>query len=129
MVETFVERYPSRVQFMKDRIDFDPKNAEHRKAALKFFREGTWDLKFNAEWPCTTVPQTILLKLAEYACQKEMKEIHSSEGIQYQAFDTFNMHTHRPHEKRRAVADNIIEIKKTDEVNAGLGFARVGATS
>jgi len=99
MVETFVERYPSRVDFMKDRIDFDPKNAEHRKAALKFFREGTWDLKFNPEWPCTTVPQTILLKLAEYACQKEMREIHKDEGIHYTAFDTFNMHTHRPHEK------------------------------
>ena len=25
MVETPIERYPSRVQFMKDRIDFDPK--------------------------------------------------------------------------------------------------------
>ena len=127
MVETFVERYPSRVQFMKDRIDFDPKNSDHRKAALKFFREGTWDLKFNAEWPCTTVPQTILLKLAEYACQKEMKEIHNAEGLQYAAFDTFNMHTHRPHEKRVQVADNIIDIKKT-EVEGPIGYIGRGVT-
>lgn len=96
MLETYVERFPSRIKFMKDRIDFDPKNAEHRKAALKFFREGTWDIKFNTEWPCTTVPQTVLLKLAEFSCQKEMKAIHDDEGIKYVPFDTFNMHTNRP---------------------------------
>ena len=128
MVETFVARYPSRVQFMKDRIDFDPKKSDHRKAALKFFREGTWDLKFNTEWPCTTVPQTILLKLAEYACQKEMKEIYSAEGIKYTAFDTFNMHTHRPREKRVAVADNIIDTKKTD-VEGPIGCIDSGVTT
>ena len=109
MLETFVERYPSRVQFLKDRIDFDPKNAEHRKAAIKFFREGTWDLKFNAEWPCATVPQTILLKLAEYACQKEMKEVCAVDGVKYEAFDTFNMHTHRPHEKKvEKISNNVM---------------------
>ena len=96
MLETHVERFPSRIKFMKDRIDFDPKNSEHRKAALKFFREGTWDIKFNAEWPCTTVPQTVLLKLAEFSCQKEMKSIHDAEGVKYIPFDTFNMHTRRP---------------------------------
>ena len=114
MVETFVERYPSRVKFMKDRIDFDPKNADHRKAAVKFFREGTWDLKFNAEWPCTTVPQTILLKLAEFACQKEMKQIHRADGLNYTAFDTFNMHTHRPHEKAVGKDFAVADIKKVD---------------
>jgi hypothetical protein len=96
MLETYVERFPSRIKFMKDRIDFDPKNSEHRKAALKFFREGTWDIKFNAEWPCTTVPQTVLMKLAEFSCQKEMKAIHDAEGVKYVPFNAFNMHTHRP---------------------------------
>lgn len=113
MVETFVERYPSRVKFLKDRIDFDPKNADHRKAALKFFREGTWDLKFNPEWPCTTVPQTILLKLAEYACQKEMKELYSTAGLKYEAFDTFNMHTHRPSEKAAETKGSAMSILET----------------
>ena len=98
MVDTIVERYPSRVKFMKDRIDFDPKNPEHRMAALKFFRNGVWELKFNAEWPCTTVPQTILLKLAEYACQKEMKDLCKDKPFKYSPFETFNMHTYRPNE-------------------------------
>lgn len=111
MLETTVERYPSRLEFLKDRIDFDPKNAEHRAAALKFFRDGVWDIKFNSEWPCTTVPQTILLKLAEYACQKEMKEIHKAAGLEYDAFSTFNMHTHRPHEQKIKAAGLVEKLR------------------
>lgn len=96
MIENYVERFPSRLAYMNDRIDFDAKNPAHRKAAMKFFREGVWDLKFNSKWPCTTVPQTILLLLAEFACQKELKEICKNEGTEFKAGDPFNLHTYRP---------------------------------
>lgn len=122
MLETTIERYPSRLEFLKDRVDFDPKNTEHRKAAIKFFREGIWDIKFNSEWPCTTVPQTILLKLAEFACQKEMKEIHKDAGISYDPFSTFNMHTHRPHEKQSRSA-SILSLLRPREPAAIKGVS------
>lgn len=105
MRETYLERFPSRFMRQQERIDFDAKNPEHRRAAMKFFREGSWDIKFNSKWPCTTVPQTVLLLLAEYACQKELKDICKEEGSTFVAGETFNLHTHRPYHPKAKKAE------------------------
>jgi hypothetical protein len=87
------EQFPSRFDFVEKRVKFNPKNMEHRKAAAIFFRTGVWTIKFETQWPFTTVPQTVLMLLSEYACRKEMKEIVEAEGKKYSQGDPFNMHT------------------------------------
>jgi hypothetical protein len=54
------------------RIEFDPHNPEHRAAYVQFERTGRWGIHFKAEWPCVTVPQTVLKKLAALACASEI---------------------------------------------------------
>lgn len=108
MIETGIERFPSRTNFLQERINFDATNSAHRKAAMKFFREGIWDIKFNARWPCTTVPQTVLMALAEYACSEELKEADPS----YKAGDPFSLHTHSPVEK-----SNVTPIRRLHGVS------------
>lgn len=98
--DTFNGNYPTRVLKTIARVDFDPTNPAHRSAAVKFFREGTWEIKFKSQWPCTNVPQTVLMKLAEYACQAEV--VNAVNENKYVPFDPFNLHTFRPFEQEMA---------------------------
>lgn len=66
---------------VKRREVFDPANKEHRAAWVTFQKKGLWLINFEAEWPCVTVPQTVLLKLAEYACSKELKSFDTDQDF------------------------------------------------
>lgn len=47
------------------RENFEPKNKEHRASLKKFLETGNWgDVQFYAEYPCETVPETVLRKFA-----------------------------------------------------------------
>lgn len=94
MLDQPIENFSSRFNFAAPRVDFDASNPAHRKAALRFFQQGIWEIKFNSKWPCVTVPQTVLMALAEHACQKELKQFHKEAGKEYKAGDPFNLHTH-----------------------------------
>lgn len=96
MLENYVERFPSRVIRSIERVDFDASNPRHRHAAMVFFKYGTWEIKFNARWPCVTVPQTVLMALAEFACQDELAQLAAHDKVEYKFGDPFNLHTVRP---------------------------------
>ena len=111
MLETYVERFPSRVIRAIERVDFDATNPRHRYAAMVFFKHGTWEIKFNTRWPCVTVPQTVLMALAEYACQDELAQLAVNDQADYKFGDPFNLHTVRTSK----IADNVVDIHKDRE--------------
>jgi len=88
-----LENYGESLKHHIERVDFDPENPEHRLAAMKFFKLGRWEIHFKAEWPCVTVPETILFKLAERACKDELAQVMASAKQEYQEGSTFNLHT------------------------------------
>lgn len=119
------ETFSSRFNFSSPRVDFDASNPSHRLAALKFFRQGVWDIKFNAKWPCVTVPQTVLMALAEHACQKELKQLSKAEGKEFQAGDPFNLHTHGhrvPLEVSQHESEGFSLEKRMKGAKAGIQF-------
>jgi hypothetical protein len=55
-------------------VKFDASNAEHRKAYVGFLNNGVWSVKFELDWPFTSIPSLALFELAAYAC-KDVGEI------------------------------------------------------
>ena len=49
-------------------VQFDAKNAEHRKAYVAFLNEGKWPFRFDLEYPFTSLPSMIMFKLSMEAC-------------------------------------------------------------
>lgn len=49
------------------RVFFDAGNLEHVKSLQKFLDTGSWGkIQFYVEAPCSTVPETVLRKVAKY---------------------------------------------------------------
>lgn len=47
------------------RAIFDPDNTEHRDSLKNFLKTGSWKgTQFYVEYPCATVPETVLRKMA-----------------------------------------------------------------
>ncbi len=93
---TDIELFPSNVLANSDRIKFDATNPEHRRAAMTFLKFGYWEIKFEMEWPYMTVPQTVLMKLAEFACQAEAEALFAERGLEYTFGNPFNTHPYTP---------------------------------
>jgi hypothetical protein len=49
-------------------VQFDASNPEHRKAFVDFLNTGKWSIKFDLDFPFTSLPSLILFKLAAFAC-------------------------------------------------------------
>ena len=96
MQYTEIERFPSRFLEKTEGVKFDATNPEHRRAAMTFLKFGRWEIKFEMEWPYTTVPQTVLMKLAEYACCEEAPGLFAENGVEYTFGDPFNTHPYTP---------------------------------
>ena len=61
--ENFSSRGLSKPQVRRE--TFDPKNKEHKASLKKFIETGNWgDVQFFAEYPCVTVPETVLRKFS-----------------------------------------------------------------
>ena len=90
------EQFPSRFLAQTEAVKFDATNPEHRTAALTFLKLGRWTMKFEMEWPYTTVPQTVLMKLAEYACREVAPGLFKEHGLDYVFGDPFNTHPYTP---------------------------------
>lgn len=52
-------------------VAFDATNSEHRKAYVDFLNNGKWGVKFELEFPFTSLPSMIMYKLALLACAAE----------------------------------------------------------
>ena len=91
-----IERFPSRLLEKAPGVKFDATNPDHRRSALNFLKFGRWDTKFEMEWPYTTVPQTVMMKLAEYACREEAPALFAEQGLQFTFGDPFNTHPYTP---------------------------------
>ena len=53
---------------------FDPKSKKHRESYKKFLVTGSWgDVQFHAEYPYTTVPETVHRKFAAHALKIHIK--------------------------------------------------------
>lgn len=72
--------YASRFLKVRERVMFDPKNAAHREAYAKFEKTGIWPIMFYTEWPAVTVPQTVMRKISEWACQREFRALEEKEA-------------------------------------------------
>lgn len=49
------------------RVFFDPSNLEHVQSLNAFLDTGVWGkIQFYVEGPCTTVPETVLRKVAKH---------------------------------------------------------------
>ena len=96
MQYTEIERFPSRFLEQAVGVKFDATNPEHRRAAITFLKFGRWEIKFEMEWPYTTVPQTVMMKLAEYACREEAPAVFKENGKEYVFGDPFNTHPYTP---------------------------------
>jgi hypothetical protein len=74
-------------------VVFDVNNKEHRKAYATWELTGRWPIRFQTEWPFVTVPQTILSKLAQFACSKEFAEVAREKNLElkdgFQSYRSF----------------------------------------
>jgi hypothetical protein len=52
-------------------VKFLPSNDMHRRAYLTFLNTGKWNIRFELEFPFTSVPSMVMYKLAEFACKAE----------------------------------------------------------
>lgn len=50
---------------------FSPSNDMHRRAYLTFLNTGKWIIRFDLEFPFTSIPSMVMYKLAEFACKAE----------------------------------------------------------
>lgn len=51
--------------------NFDANNAEHRKAYVTFMNTGKWPVRFELEFPFTSLPSMVMFKLSLQACLAE----------------------------------------------------------
>lgn len=52
-------------------VTFDATNTEHRKSYVSFLTTSKWTLRFELEFPFTTLPSMVMYKLAIQACASE----------------------------------------------------------
>lgn len=51
--------------------NFDANKSEHRKAYVAFLAIGKWPVRFELEFPFTSIPSMVMFKLALRACSNE----------------------------------------------------------
>lgn len=51
-------------------VEFDPSNAEHRKAYADFIKHKKWTIRFTPQWPMSA-EMTAVTRLAKMACVSE----------------------------------------------------------
>jgi hypothetical protein len=52
-------------------VKFEVTNPAHRKAYLDFLNNGKWTIRFQREYPFTSLPSMVMYKLAVFACSAE----------------------------------------------------------
>lgn len=61
-------------------VDFDPTNKKHRAAYAFFTTNSRWpeNMRFNVDWPSTSVVSTVERSLARHAIRSELKELDAA---------------------------------------------------